>query len=53
MLNKSLGIVSPPHFAYDFSRNYTLLANEILLPDCFCFLRYCVLELFVSQVVKS
>ena len=52
MLNKSLEIVSSPHFAFDFSKNYTLLANEILLPDFFYFLRYCVLELFVSQVIK-
>ena len=58
-LEKDLGIVSPPHFVYDFSRKKCLmlyLTDPISLPNCLCFLRYqvkCVLQLFVNQVVTS
>ena len=43
-LDKGLGIVSPPLFVYyvqekDFSC-YTLLTDQISLPDCHYFLRY-------------
>ena len=58
-LEKSLEIVSPPHFVYVFLlRLYlcTLLTDQILFPDCLYFLRYWliyVLQLFVNQVVMS
>ena len=49
-LEKSLGIVSPPHFKYVFSRKrfscYILLTDQISLSDCLYILRYraiCVL----------
>ena len=57
---KGLGLVSPPHFVYDFSRKmfpcYVLLTDQISLSDCLYFLRYwaiCVLQLFVNQAVTS
>ena len=60
-LEKGLGIVSPPHFVYDFSRKqekffscYIPSTDQISLSDCLYFLRYwaiCILKLFVSQVV--
>ena len=41
---KGLGLVSPPHFVYDFSRvmflSYILLTDQISLSDYFNFLRY-------------
>ena len=59
-LKKGLGIVSPPHFVYDFQEkcfsSFTLLTDQISLPDCLYFLRYwsiCVLQLLVNQVVTS
>ena len=59
-LEKGLEIVSPPYFAYDFSRKclscYVLLTDQILLPDCLYLLRFwsiCVLLLFVNQVVAQ
>ena len=59
-LEKILGLVSPPHFAYDFSRNifscYILLTDHISLSDCLYFLKYraiCVLQLFLSQVDRD
>ena len=60
-VEKGLGVVSLPHFVYDFSRKmlliyYTLLTDQIPLPDCLYFLKYwqiCVLQLFVNQVVMS
>ena len=58
-LEKSLEIVSPPHFVYVvFLKLYlcTLLTDQILFPDCLYFLRYWliyVLQLFVNQVVMS
>ena len=59
-LKKGLGIVSPPHFVYDFSRKMFLklysLTDQIPLPDCLYFLRYwsiCMLQLLVNQVVTS
>ena len=59
-LEVDLGIVSPPHFGYDFSKKcfscYVLLTDQVSLPDCLYFLRYwsiCVLQLFVKQVVMS
>ena len=49
-LEKGLGMVSPSHFAYDFSKKcflcYILLTDQISLSDCLYFLRYwtiCVL----------
>ena len=59
VLEKSLGIVSPPHFAYDFSTKmflYILLIGQISLSEYLSFFRYwaiCVLQLFVDQVVTS
>ena len=52
---KGLGLVSPPHLMYNFSR-YILLIDQISLSDCFYFLRYWtikVLQLFVNQAVPS
>ena len=43
-------------FQQKCSSCYILLTDQILLPDCFYFLRYwaiCVLQLFVNQVVTS
>ena len=59
--NKFQGLVSPPHFVYDFSKQksflcYILLTGEIQLPNYLYFLRYwaiCALQLFVSQAVTS
>ena len=57
---KGLGLVSPPHFVYDFSKKcfscYILLTDQISLCDCFYFSRYlaiCVLQLFVNQADKN
>ena len=59
-LEKSLGIVSPPHLVYDFSREifliFILLADQISLSDCLYLLRYwatCALQLCASQAVTS
>ena len=53
-----LGLVFPPHFAYDFSHFscYILLTDQISLSDCLCFSRYwaiCTLQLFFNQAVTS
>ena len=45
LLKKDLEIVSLPYFVHDFSRKmfhmlYTLLANQISLPDCLYFGKY-------------
>ena len=52
-----LGIVSPSHFVYDFSRKmflcYILSIDQISLPDWLSFFRHweiCLLQLFVNQV---
>ena len=57
ILEKGLGLVSGPHFGYDFSRKifscYILLADEISLSDSLYFLRYRairVLRLFVLRL---
>ena len=57
---KVLGLVTPPHFAYDFSRKnfscFILLTDHISLPDCLYFSRYwaiCLLQFFVNQAVTS
>ena len=54
-LEIDLGIVSPPHFVYDFFIKcfscYVLLTDQVSLADCLYFLRYwsiCVLQLFVK-----
>ena len=43
-LEKDLGIVSVPHFVYDFSRKMFLmlysLTDSISMPDCLYFFRY-------------
>ena len=55
LLEKSLGIVSPPHFAYYFLY-HILLTDQISFSDCLYFLRYrtvCALQLLVSQIVVS
>ena len=59
-LEKGLGIVSPTHSVYDFSRKclscYILLTDQISLSDCLYFLRYltiCELQLFVNQAVNT
>ena len=54
---EGLGLVSPPHSLYDFSRKMFfmfLLTDQISLSDCLYFSRYwaiCVLQLFVNQAV--
>ena len=60
LLEMGLGIVSPPHFVYDFKEKcfscYILLTDQIQLSDGLYILRYwaiCVLQLFVNQVVTS
>ena len=57
---KGLGLVSPPDFVHDFSRNmfrmYILLTDQILLSDSLYFLRYWaiwLLQLFINQAVTS
>ena len=57
---KGLGLVSPPHFVYDFSRKcfscYSLLTDQISLSDCLYFSRYWaiyVLQLFVNHPLTS
>ena len=57
---KGLGLVSPPHSVYDFSRKtfscYILLTDKISLSECLYFWRYwgiCVLQLFIHQTVTS
>ena len=57
---KRLGLVSSPHFVYDFSRKMFLMLHAINWPialsDCLYFLRYlaiCVLQLFVNQAAMS
>ena len=57
---KGLGLVSPSHFAYDFSRKMFLMLHaindQILLSDCLYFSKYwamCVLQLFNNQAVTS
>ena len=59
-LEKGLGIVSYHILCMIFQEKsfsyYTILTNQISLPDCLFFLRYwimCVLQSFVSQVVMS
>ena len=59
-LEKSLGIVSPPHLENDFTRKAVLMlyfiTHQISLPDSLYFSRYwprSVLQLFVNQVVTS
>ena len=47
-LERGLGIVSPPHFVYDFSRKIILMLYFIKLSN---FLFDCLHLLFVSQVV--
>ena len=44
-LEKGLGIVSLPYFVNDFSKEksfscYTLLTDQVSLPDCLYVLRY-------------
>ena len=55
---KGLGLVSSPHFVFDFLRKcfscYILLTDQISLSDCLHFLRcwaICVLKLLVNQAV--
>ena len=57
---KSLGLVSPPYFEYDFQEKcfscYILLTDQNSLSDCLYFSRYlaiCVLQLFINQAVTS
>ena len=57
---KGLGLVSPPHFVYDFSRKMflmlILLSDQISLSDLLYFSRYWtvyVLQLFVNHVLTS
>ena len=60
-LEKGLGITSPSHFVYDFSKNiyfscYALLTDQMSLPDYVSFLRcwsIYVLQLFVNEIVAS
>ena len=51
---KGLGLVSAPHFVYNFPIIYS--TNQISLSDCLWFSRYwaiCVLQLFANQAVTS
>ena len=57
---KGLGLVSAPHFGYDFSRKMFimlyLLTDQILLSDCLYFSIYwaiCVLQFLVNQAMTS
>ena len=57
---KGLGLVSPPHLVYDFSRKMFLklyfLTDQTSLSDCLYFSRYWavyVLQLFAHQTVTS
>ena len=55
---KGKGLVSSPHFVYDFSRKIfvMLLTDQISLSDCLYFSRYweiCVLQLSVNQAAMS
>ena len=56
-LEKVLGIVSPPHFVYDFFRKMFLTLYSINWPNVglpYYLLRYwakCLLQLFVNHVV--
>ena len=57
---KDPGLVSPPHFVYDFSRKMFLMLHSItdrdLLSDCFYFSGYCpicVLQLLINQTETS
>ena len=56
-LEKDLGIVSPPHVVYNFSKKsflyYIALADQISLSDIFRYCAICVLQLFVNQAVTS
>ena len=60
-LEKSLGLVSPPRFVYNFSRKniskcHILQTDQISLSDCLSFVRYWaiyILKLFVSQFVTA
>ena len=53
ILENGLGIVSPRHFVHDFSRKifscYLLLSQQISLPYCFYFLRYCAIHLLTRM----
>ena len=50
---KGLGLVSPPHFVYDFQEKgfscYMLLADPIPLSDCFYFSKYWTI--FVTELL--
>ena len=54
---KGLGLVSPSHFVYDFSRKmysfYILLTDQISLSNCFRLWEYWAIQLFVNQAVTS
>ena len=58
---KGHGLVSLPHFVYDFSKKkslscHNLLTDQISLSDCLYSSRYwtiCVLQTFVNQAVTS
>ena len=59
-LEKCLGIVSPPHFEYDFSRKMFLIVHlltvQFSVSGCLYILRYWTiyeLQLLVNQVVTS
>ena len=54
-LEKGLGIVSPPHFVYDFSRTF-FLTDQFSLTGCLYFLMYwaiCALKLLINHAVAS
>ena len=41
ILENGLGIISPQHFVFDFPRKlFTLLTDQVSLPDCLYFMRY-------------
>ena len=57
---KGLGLVSPQHFVYDFSRKMFLMlhlaTDQNSLSGCLYFSRIlaiCVLQLFVNKAVRS
>ena len=55
VLGKGLGIVSPPHFVYDFSRKMFLMLYSINRPNFIVLMPLLigVLQLYVSQVRTS
>ena len=52
-LEKGLGLISPPHFGFDFSKKIFLLADQFQTSLLLEIQTICVLQSSVSQVVTS